>query len=93
MLARNDDEDDEFDLVDRAALELAIKLTLEEKDQGRVAQIKSMLADLQRPWSETACFCAYHRQAGCWTCTHGKSRRATSIPMMKSTWQSEAPGM
>jgi len=63
MLARNDDEDDEFDLVDRAALELAIKLTLEEKDQGRVAQVKSMLADLQRPWSETACFCAYHRQA------------------------------
>jgi len=56
MLARNDDEGDELDPVDRAALELAVKLTLEEKDLGRVQQVRSMLADPRRPWSETAEF-------------------------------------
>jgi hypothetical protein len=62
MLARNDDEGDELDPVDRAALELAVKLTLEEKDLGRVQQVRSMLADLHRPWLEVAEFCSYHQQ-------------------------------
>jgi hypothetical protein len=58
----NDDDDDvELDALDRAALERAIALTLAEDDQGRVEQVKDMLAT--RSWLEVATFCSYHRQA------------------------------
>jgi hypothetical protein len=60
MLALN--EADEFDAVDRAALVLAIELTLQETDQGRVQQVRSMLHDPDRSWDETAHFCSYHQQ-------------------------------
>ena len=46
--------------IDRAALELALQQTLEEKDQGRVEQVRSMLKD--RPWFEVARFASAHRQ-------------------------------
>ena len=48
--------------VDKQALELAIEQTLAEPDEGRVEQVKSMLADETRTWFETASFCSYHRQ-------------------------------
>jgi hypothetical protein len=47
---------------DDAALELALKLTLEEKDQDRVEQVQNMLADPTRTRDEVLQFCAYHRQ-------------------------------
>jgi hypothetical protein len=57
----NDDDDDvELDALDRAALERAVALTLAEDDQGRVEQVKDMLAT--RCWLEVAEFCAYHQQ-------------------------------
>jgi hypothetical protein len=46
--------------IDREALELALKLTLEEKDKGRVEQVRGMLKD--RRWRDVAGFCAFHRQ-------------------------------
>ena len=46
--------------VDKQALELAIEQTLAEPDEGRVEQVKSMLADETRTWFETASFCSYH---------------------------------
>src|SRR4051812_25463897 len=46
--------------LDRKALQRALDLTLAEKDQGRVEQIRSMLTD--RSWQEVAEFCSYHRQ-------------------------------
>jgi len=57
------DADDGLSPADIAALELAVKLTLEEKDRGRVEQVRDMLADPTRSWFETASFCSYHRQA------------------------------
>jgi hypothetical protein len=56
----SDDDDDGLDALDRAALERAIQLTLAEDDQGRVEQVKDMLAT--RSWGEVAAFCAYHQQ-------------------------------
>jgi hypothetical protein len=46
--------------IDRAALQLAIDLTLAEDDEGRVEQVKQILAE--RAWDEVARFCSYHRQ-------------------------------
>src|SRR5512138_1278101 len=53
-------DDDELSAVDRSALERAIALTLAEKDQGRVEQVRWMLSE--RDWFEVATFCSYHRQ-------------------------------
>jgi hypothetical protein len=44
---------------DLAALELAISLTLAEKDEGRVEQVTHML---EEDWWHGATFAAYHRQ-------------------------------
>jgi hypothetical protein len=49
---------DDFNVVDRAALDRAIELTLAEAD--RVQQVRNMLAE--RGWWEAASFCAYHQQ-------------------------------
>ncbi len=51
-----------MDTKDLEALQLALKLTLEEQDDGRVEQVRSMLADRSRSWFDTASFCAYHQQ-------------------------------
>jgi hypothetical protein len=45
---------------DRAALELALRQTLEEKDRGRVEQVQSMLEGRTR--LEVMKFCSFHRQ-------------------------------
>jgi hypothetical protein len=55
------DDDDDIAEVDRLALDRAIQLTLAEDDQGRVEQVKDMLAT--RCWLDVATFCAYHQQA------------------------------
>jgi hypothetical protein len=47
---------------DRAALGLALKHTLAEKDRGRVEQVQSMLADPTRTRRDVLEFCSYHRQ-------------------------------
>jgi hypothetical protein len=54
-------DDDDIDEIDREAMQRAIALTLAEDDQGRVEQVKAMLAE--RDWWDVATFCAYHRQA------------------------------
>lgn len=46
--------------TDEAALELAIEQTLAEPDEGRVEQVKNMLATCT--WFDVASFCSYHRQ-------------------------------
>jgi hypothetical protein len=48
--------------VDRAALQLALDLTLADDpvDPGRVKQVTDFLRE--RPWLETAEFCSYHQQ-------------------------------
>ena len=50
----------EYDARDKAALQLAVDITLAETDKARVAQVERMLAD--REWIEVAKFCSYHRQ-------------------------------
>jgi len=50
------------DSKDNRALELSLWLTLREKDQTRVEQIRTMLADPSRTRREVMHFCAYHRQ-------------------------------
>jgi len=62
MAMMSDQEYDAIDETDRAALILAINETLKEPDQNRVEQVRGMLDDPQRPWSETARFCSYHGQ-------------------------------
>ena len=52
--------DDDFDAVDREALNRALQLTLAEDEHGRAEQLPSM-----RPndgWWYAASFCASHRQ-------------------------------
>lgn len=51
---------DTISSTDRAALQMAIDLTLAEEDEARVEQVKEMLA--KRSWDEVARFCSYHRQ-------------------------------
>jgi hypothetical protein len=46
--------------IDGEALDRALDITLAEIDQGRVEQVRMMLAE--DGWYETAVFCAYHRQ-------------------------------
>ena len=54
--------DDDLTEADRAALQLALDLTLanDPEDEGRVEQVQSMLAD--RTWHDVASFCSYHQQ-------------------------------
>ena len=52
--------ENDFNDLDRNALNRAIELTLVEDDLGRVKQVKSMLAE--NGWWSTASFCASHRQ-------------------------------
>jgi hypothetical protein len=54
-------EADDYDEIDRLALDRAIQLTLAEDDPGRVEQVRSMLAT--RRWGEVAAFCSYHQQS------------------------------
>jgi hypothetical protein len=50
----------DVDKVDLEALERALDLTLAEKDQGRVEQVRAMLAE--DGWHEAATFATFHRQ-------------------------------
>jgi hypothetical protein len=50
----------DFHEVDREALNRALSLTLAERDQDRVAQVKRMLKE--DGWYAAASFAAYHRQ-------------------------------
>lgn len=52
--------EDDFDAVDREALNRALQLTLAEDEQGRVEQVRWMLTD--DGWWYAASFCASHRQ-------------------------------
>jgi hypothetical protein len=46
--------------IDRAALVLALDMTLKEPDRERVEQVQYMLN--KDGWYEAATFCSYHRQ-------------------------------
>jgi hypothetical protein len=52
--------EDDFDAVDREALNRALQLTLAEGEQGRAEQVRSMLTE--DGWYYAASFCAYHQQ-------------------------------
>lgn len=51
---------DDFDEIDRAALDKCLALTLADDDLDRAAQVRGM--QIERGWWEAASFCAYHRQ-------------------------------
>lgn len=52
--------EEDFDVVDREALNRALKLTLAQDEAGRREQVHSMLVD--DGWWYAASFCVYHRQ-------------------------------
>lgn len=52
--------EDDFDAVDREALNRALQLTLAGDEPGRADQVRSMLTD--NGWWYAASFCAYHQQ-------------------------------
>jgi hypothetical protein len=52
--------EEDFDVVDREALNRALELTLAEDEPGRSEQVRSMLTD--DGWWYASSFCAYHQQ-------------------------------
>ncbi len=52
--------EEDFDLIDREALNRALEVTLAEDEQGRSEQVRSMLTD--DGWWYASSFCAYHQQ-------------------------------
>jgi hypothetical protein len=53
---------DDLDPLHKAALELALQMTLKENDAGRVEQVRGMLRDRSRSWLDVATFASYHQQ-------------------------------
>jgi hypothetical protein len=62
MTAAHDDDDYELTEADRAALQLALDMTLADDppDPGRVEQVQDFLRE--RSWFNVASFCSYHQQ-------------------------------